>query len=220
MAACKNNTSMLHPPSITKRPRRRQGTSGQSIIKEWYSEFDNPNGAIAKIQELKAHLSFDMPHSVVEQALCDLARLLGANGSRPENTEGEGPDGLWLWQGFSLVIEVKNENKTSLHKKDGSQLLSSMQWFKENFPKRKNPIPVFVANVTLCDPGAYFPENTKVVTSDKMNILLERVEQFYGKMIAEPLLCSNDESLDGLLRSFSLLPEHFVKNFTDKLQKS
>ena len=156
-------------------------------------------------------MSFELHHSVIEQALCELAPLLGAKGSRPEKEDGKGPDGLWLWQDFSLVIEVKNENTKSLHKKDGSQLLSSMQWFKENFPKRKNPIPIFVANVILCDQGAYFPENTKVITSDKMNILLEKVEQFYGKMIAEPLLCSNNESFDELQQSFSLLPEQFVK---------
>jgi len=220
MSACKNNTSMLRPPSITRRPKRHQGASGHSIIKEWYSQFDNPNGAIARIQEFKAQLSFDMPHSVIEQALCDLAPLLGAKGSRPENAEGEGPDGLWLWQELALVIEVKNENKTSLHKKDGSQLLSSMQWFRENFPRGKNPIPVFVANVTLCDQGAYFPENTKVITSGKMSILLEKVEQCYGKMIAEPLLWSNNKSFDELQQSFSLSPEQFIKNFTDNLQKT
>lgn len=221
MSACKNNTSMLRPPSITRRPKRHQGSSVHSIIKEWYSQFDNPNGAIAKIQEFKAHLSFDIdtPHSVIEQALCDLAPLLGAKGSRPENSEGQGPDGLWLWQDFSLVIEVKNGNKTSLHKKDGSQLLSSMQWFKENFPKRKNPIPIFVANVTLCDPGAYFPENTKVITSDKMNILLEKVEQFYGKIIAEPLLYSTPQSLVELQQNFNISPEQFVGAYTVRVQK-
>lgn len=220
MSACKNNMSMLRPPIVTRRPKTHRRAGLHSIIMKWFSQFDNPNGAIAKIEDLKVLLSFHQHHSVIEQALCDLAPLLGAEGARPEKEDDEGPDGLWLWQDVSLVIETKNENEKSLHKKDGSQLLSSMQWFKEKFPRRNDPIPIFIANVTLCDQGAYFPEGTKVITSDKMEMLLEKVEQFYGKMIAEPLLCSNNKSLCELQQSFLLSPEQFVKNFTQKLQTS
>jgi hypothetical protein len=221
-AAHRDNKSMYCPPGgIIKRPSKVEESSVQTVISEWYRQFENPNGAIAKIQDLKAHLSFEMPHSVVEQALCDLAPLLGAQGSRPGEEEyGAGPDDLWLWPDLSLVIEAKTENQGSLHKKDAGQLSSSMNWFKENFPARKNNVPIIVAKTTLCDSDAYFPANTRVITSVRIHELLEKVEQFYCKMIAEPLLCSTAKSILKLQQDFSLLPEQFLGNFTEKPKKS
>jgi hypothetical protein len=214
------NKSMYCPPCIIKRPSKAAESSAQAIIVEWYRQFQNPNGAVAAIHELKAQLSFEMSHSVIEQALCDLAPLLGAQGSRPEEEDGVGPDDLWLWPDLSLVIEAKTENQESLHKRDAGQLSSSMNWFKENFLARRNPVPIIVSKATLCDSDAYFPANTKVITSARIRDLLEKVEQFYCKMIAEPLLCSSAKSILQLQQDFSLLPEQFLGNFTEKLKKS
>ncbi len=220
-AAHRDNKSMhCPPPGIIKRPSKVEESSVQAVIGEWYHQFQNPNGAIAAIDELKTKLSFEMSHSVIEQALCDLAPLLGAKGSRPEKEDGVGPDDLWLWPDLSLVIEAKTENQESMHKKDVGQLSVSMNWFKENFPLRKNPVPIIVAKITTCDSDAYFPNNMRVITPTTMHKLLEMVEQFYHKMIAEPLLCSSAKSILKLQQDFLLLPEQFCGNFTEKPQKS
>jgi len=220
-AAHRDNKSMhCPPPGIIKRPSKVEESGVQAVIGEWYHQFQNPNGAIAAIDELKTKLSFEMSHSVIEQALCDLAPLVGAKGSRPENEDGAGPDDLWLWPDMSLVIEAKNENQKSLHKKDASQLLSSIQWFKTTFATRREPIPIIVAKVTVCDLDAYFPDNMRVITPTTMHKLLKMIEQFYHKMIAEPLLCSNAKSIMELQQDFFLLPEQFCGNFTEKPQKS
>jgi hypothetical protein len=217
-AAHRDNKSMYCPPGgIIKRPSKVEESDAQAIVRKWYRQFQNPNGAIAAIHELKAKLSFELSHSVVEQALCDLAPLLGAQGSRPE--EEGGPDDLWLWPSLSLVIEVKSENQKSLHKKDAGQLSSSMNWFKGNFSARKNSVPIIVSNTTLCDKIVYFPANTRIITSAKINELLEKVEQFYRKMIAEPLIYSTAKSILKAQQDFSLLPEQFCGNFTEKLQR-
>jgi len=219
-AAHRDNKSMHCPPGhVVKRPLRMEESSVQAVISEWYRQFKNPNGAIAKIQDLRAQLSFEMSHSIVEQALCDLAPLLGAEGSRPEKEQGVGPDDLWLWPNLSLVIEAKTKNQDSLHRKDAGQLSSSMNWFKANFPERKNVIPIILARITLCDSDAYFPDNTRVVTSTALNALLERVEQFYSKMIAQPLMCSSATSVLRLQQDFFLMPDQFCGNFTEKLPK-
>ena len=217
-AAHRDNKSMYCPPGgIIKRPSKVEESDAQAIVSKWYRQFQNPNGAIAAIYELKAKLSFELPHSVIEQALCDLAPLLGAQGSRPE--EEGGPDDLWLWPSLSLVIEVKSENQKSLHKKDAGQLSTSMNWFKENFSARKNCVPIIVSNTTLCDKIAYFPANTRIITSAKISELLEKVEQFYRKIIAEPLIYSTAKSILKAQQDFSLLPEQFCGNFTEKLQR-
>jgi hypothetical protein len=219
--ACENNKSMFRPPQgIIKRPQQIEESNVQTIINEWYSQFRNPNGAIATIQELKTKLSFEGSHSVFEQALCELASLLGAQGFRPENEDGEGPDDLWFWSDLSLIIEAKTGNKEAIHKKDAGQLSSSINWFKENFKKRKNPIPIIVAKTNVCDLDAYFPDNTRFITVNTMHSLLEKIEQFYRKIVAEPLLFSNKKSLSQLQQEFLLLPEQFLKNFTEKPVKS
>lgn len=210
---------MYCPPSIIKRPSKVEESNVQTVISDWYQQFQNPNGAIAAIHEFQAKLSFESSHSVIEQALCDLAPLLGAQGSRPEKEYGEGPDDLWNWPNMSLVIEAKTENKKTLHKKDAGQLSSSMTWFEENFPLRKNPIPIVVSNVTSCDRDAYFQKSTRVITSARIKKLLEKAEQFYLEMIAKPLMYSTTGSILELQQRFSLLPEQFCGNFTETPQR-
>jgi hypothetical protein len=116
-------------------------------------------------------------------------------------------------------MEAKTENETSLHKKDAGQLSSSMNWFNANYAGHKNVIPVIVSDTTLCDSNAYFPANTRVLTSAGIHDLLKRIEQFYGKMIAEPLLHSTPKALLKLQQSFQLLPESFCGTFTEKVEK-
>jgi len=212
------NKSMYCPPQIVKRPPKVEESNVQAIISEWYRQFENPNGVIAAINELKSLMSFEMPHSVIEQTLCELAPLLGARGSRPEKEEGDGPDDLWLWGDVSLVMEAKTENQKSLHKKDAGQLSASVNWFKKNYQTRKNVIPIIACRTNLCDCDAYFPENTRVITSDGINQLFEKLEQFYRKIIAQPLMYSTPKSILKLQQDFSLLPEQFCRNFTKKLR--
>ena len=44
---------MICPPGVVKRPDTIEKYDVQTIIINWLKEFENPNGAIAKIQELK-----------------------------------------------------------------------------------------------------------------------------------------------------------------------
>ncbi len=216
-AACQNNKSMFLPPGIVKRPTIIKETNAQSIILKWMKQFANPNGTIAYIQELKAKLSYNVSHSIIEQALCDFAPLLGAQGSRPEKEFDDGPDDLWLWDDISLVIEVKNENKNSLHKKDAGQLLVSLEWFKRTFSGRNDPLPITVAKVSVSDNKAHYPPETRVITPKKMAKLLNKIEKFYRMLVDQPLLGSNARSLAQLQQRFSLLPEQFVGNYTEKI---
>jgi hypothetical protein len=141
---------------------------------------------------------------------------LGAIGSRPEKELGEGPDDLWLWPEISFVMEAKNENQDSLHKKDGAQLLSSIQWFKKTYPARKDPVPVVVANVTLWDLNAQFPNDTRVITQEKIMDLLNALEAFFNQIIFKPLFASGPKMLAGFQQSLNLTPGKLVSHFTTK----
>lgn len=217
-SAYENNRCMICPPSIVKRPKKIDTVDPQAVITEWYRQFANPNGAIASIEELKSRLSFDLSSAVIEQAVCELAQLLGAQGSRPEHEYGEGPDDLWLWPELAFVIEAKTQNEVSLHKSDAEQLIWSVEWFKRNYPTRDEPAPVVIAKVTLCDRGAGFPPRTKVITEEKIQALLDTLEQFYRKIISEPLFASTPQALLRIQQRFKLTPEQFIGSFTQELQ--
>ncbi len=219
-SAYENNRSMICPPRVVKRPLKIEKYNLQAAILKWYNQFANPNGAIANIQDLKTRLSYDASPANVEQALCDLAPLIGALGSRPEKEYGEGPDDLWLWSEESLVIEAKNQNQESLHKRDAGQLVLSIEWFKKHFPIRKDPIPIIVAKVAVSDRHSGFPNNTRVITQDKMGVFLNTLEQFYNRIISEPLFASDLKSLAAIQRTFNLMPDQFIPHFTVELQES
>jgi hypothetical protein len=187
---------------------------------EWFKQFENPNGAIAAVQELRVRLSFDSSPANMEQALCDLAHLLGAQGSRPEKEYGEGPDDLWLWPDVSLVIEAKNQNQNTLHKDDAGQLLISLEWFKKKYPTRTDPEPVVVAKVSVSDLHAGFPDNTMVITPERMNQLLGSLETFFNRMAFQPLLASNAKSLAKMQEDLNLTPRQIVSHFTVQLEES
>jgi hypothetical protein len=217
--AYEKNKSMICPPGVVKRPNNLEKYDVQSMILNWLKEFENPNGAIAKIQELRAKLSFDLPPNTVEQAICDLAQLLGADGSRPEKDIGQGPDNLWLWPDLSLVIEAKTGNRESLHKHDAGQLLLSLQWFKEAYPTRDDPIPIIVAKIAISDKRSGFPDNIRIVTPDKMGDLLDALQKFYRTIIAEPIFYCTPKAIYKLQQNLKLAPEQFIRNFTVKLKE-
>jgi hypothetical protein len=219
-SAFENNKMMVCPPSVVKRPLKPAKYNVQAAIMEWFKQFENPNGAIAAVQELRVRLSFDSSPANMEQALCDLAHLLGAQGSRPEKEYGEGPDDLWLWPDVSLVIEAKNQNQNTLHKDDAGQLLISLEWFKKKYPTRTDPEPVVVAKVSVSDLHAGFPDNTMVITPERMNQLLGSLETFFNRMAFQPLLASNAKSLAKMQEDLNLTPRQIVSHFTVQLEES
>jgi hypothetical protein len=214
------NSSMSRPPTVIKRPIGAKKENMYTIMTKWFGQFDNPNGAMASIQDLKARLSFDGSPAGLEQAVCDLAPLLGAIGLRPEKDYGEGPDDLWLWEDVSLVIEAKNENEESLHKRDAGQLLLSLKWFKETYPTRSDPIPIIVAKVNITDRNSGFPGNTRILTPEKINSLLTALEGLYSKMISEPLFSSDPKSLARIQNDLKIFPDRFVSSFTVNFRES
>lgn len=218
-SAYENNRSMFCPPTVTKRPIPPEKYNIQIVIIEWFKQFQNPNGAIAHIQELKAKLSYGLSPAIIEQGISDLAPLIGAIGSRPESEYGEGPDDLWLWPPAYFVIEAKNENEESLHKKDAGQLLLSIAWFKKNYPTFGEPIPIIAAKVSVSDHSSGFPDNTRVITQEKMSALLDSLEIIYNRIIAEPVLATNLKLLAEAQQNVRLMPEQFIGNFTVRLQE-
>lgn len=213
-AAYEKNNSVFCPPSVTLRPTLLTISESSSQIIEWFKQFENPNGAIAAIQDLRARLSYDASPESFEQALLELAPLLGAKGTRPEKEFGKGPDDLWLWPSINLVIEAKNQNKHSLHKKDAGQLHQSLQWFENNYPTRSDAQPLVTAKIELADSNAQFPLNTRVLLPTKMAVLISNIEKFYQAIIQGLPTTLQPKQITLQLRQFEIAPEQFVGKYT------
>jgi hypothetical protein len=212
------NKSLFCPPKTKIRPLTIQGSAVQKIILVWFKQFHNPNGAIAAIQDLRARLSFEVSPNSMEQAMLELAPLLGILGSRPEKEFGEGPDDLWTWPSQDFVVEVKNKNKDSLHKKDAGQLLISLKWFSDNYPARPDGQPIVVAKINLADKKSGFPSNTRVLTPEKMNVLLDNLEKFYQALIQGMPSSLEPKKIRELLPQFEIAPDQFVGKYTERIK--
>lgn len=213
-AAFEKNRLLICPPGAVKRPPDLGRFAAQEKLIGWFKEFDNPNGAIAALEDLKVRLDFDRPSDTIEQAICELAQLIGADGSRPEKEYGEGPDDLWIWGDDSFVIEAKTGNTVTHHKKDAGQLLLSLQWFDRSFPTRKKPLAVVVSKVYEAANHAGFPPETRVLLPEGMDRLIKALQELIRAMISDAALTANVRSLAERQESFKLLPVHFKPTYT------
>lgn len=214
------NTSICKPPITVKRPLLAGKSPQAQLVEKWFGSFENPNGALAEINSLKSRLDYNKGYKTIEKALYDLATLVGAEGSRPEDEFGEGPDVLWLCPEISLVIEAKNQNEKTLHKRDSGQLLISLQWFGRNYPLRDAAIPVIAAKVSTPDRYSDYPDNTRVITQDRLFLLLENLEKFYYKLINEGPLFATVDNIREQLNSFKLSSNQFISTYTVPLEKT
>lgn len=217
-AAHEKNSSVLCPPNVSARPISPSLSEIPAIILGWFNQFGNPNGAIAAIQDLRARLSYDGSPETLEQALLELAPLLGADSSRPEKEYGKGPDDLWLWPSTSLVIETKNRNQKSLFKKDAGQLHQSLQWFSENYQTRTGQ-PIIVAKIHISDKNAQFPLETRVLLPAQMVELLNNIEAFYQAIIDDLPSSLEAKKINQQLPHFNLDLKQFVGKYTVRVSE-
>lgn len=185
-AYLKNDRMFAPPKGVQIRPTDPGRVEAPTAILRWYGGFENPNGAVAALQALRVQLSFGASPETFEQAICDVAELVGAYGLRPERTFGKGPDDLWLWGAEGYVIECKNEEREqSLPKRDSGQLHDSLQWFKDNYPTR-DAVPLLVARAVAGHAKANFPTGTRVITPATLDRFMTALENFVAALVKQP----------------------------------
>ncbi|PXX15179.1 replicative superfamily II helicase [Nitrosomonas ureae] len=122
---------MVLPPY---RPLSVPGTQTNSIVRE-ISGYRLRRGIIQAFEDIVANLDKNASANQFEKALADLALLIGFSAER-HDTNGEGPDVLWLLPGKTgLVIEAKSRKKAknALTKTEHGQLLVAAEWFAKNY---------------------------------------------------------------------------------------
>jgi hypothetical protein len=115
-----------------------------------------------------------------ENAMCEVAELLGFGSQRPENDYGKGPDVLWATGNLNyFVIECKNGAVSErVNKSDCNQLTGSVMWFQTKYDQTSTCIPVLIHPSNIFERAATPAPNTRVMTPEKLDQFKQSVRDF------------------------------------------
>jgi hypothetical protein len=71
-----------------------------------------------------------------------------------------------------------------------------------------------VAKFVLADKKSGFPSNTRVLTPEKMSVLLDNLEKFFQALVHEMPSSLDPKKLSKLLPQFGIASEQFVGKYT------
>lgn len=218
-AARKNCLAASLPIAMSFKP----SVPGTKTIAEkviaWMSQFATLNAAVIEAQRITNNLNLNAKHQVVEKAFLELGEALGADSTRPDNVYNQGPDNLWIWGDKVFVIEAKNENKSSLHKKDSGQLHDSMQWTRTNYPVHADKLlPITVARVRNADADANYPADTRVIDEECCQKLAQSFHNLLQTLAKNGPVFLVAQTVWEEMSKFGLTPDQFLNNYSKKIE--
>ena len=126
------------------------------------------------IEAVLADLVWDNERTdATEDALADLAGLIGLVSQRPERDFGRGSDVLWaLNDGKYAVIEAKSgATDAKIWKKDINQLAGSVNWCKGEYGSEAIVIPLMMHPVIIVERSGTPPSGTRILNGEKLEAL-------------------------------------------------
>lgn len=204
-AAFEINANFPRPDLVAD--KRFARVSEQAVdVAMYFGKFISANAALARLDEIKAKLSFGMPADVVEQGLHELGKALGATSARPEKETGRGPDDLWLFDDVALCIEAKSEKTAAISKSDAAQLVLSLQWCQQQVAINKADIhPVFATDSTSADRQEDVTFGPRLLSQVTLLEIVDALRQlvlglsFDGPLFGDPATVGNGLASRGLL---------------------
>jgi hypothetical protein len=209
---------LLRPPPVRAAKTRdaATGAAADRVLK-WYSGFAEGQGAVAHVTDGLGDLRFGVAHSVFEDAVELVGQVIGAQSTRPERDEGEGPDNLWRWKDDNLVIECKSKSDApSISKRNLGQITMSTSWFEREFPS--NPAtPIMIVDTTQSDVEP--DQRLLVVTSDGLAEIKKRVLSFVKQLSTRSATIWTKPEVAALLEGSGLTPKQLVEETTKSPRK-
>lgn len=176
-AAFAANTKFPRPEQVADRKFARLTEQAVAVC-QMFSPYASANAALARLDEVKAKLSYGNTAETVERGLRELGELLGATSSRPEKETGRGPDVLWLFDDCGTCIEAKSEKNAPIHKTEAAQLVLSARWCDEQLANgTPKPVPVFATNVTTADRAEDIAFGPRLLNEAALMDLLDRLRR-------------------------------------------
>lgn len=134
-SAFANNRNLLRPKIRPPYAPIIQPESQAHAIAKQIQQYKFRSGLLSSFDDSVALLTKTSSANQFEQALLELAIYIGLSGDRYD-TNGEGPDVLWLLPDkIGFVIEAKSRKKSTnpLTKGEHGQLLVASEWFAKNY---------------------------------------------------------------------------------------
>lgn len=160
-----------------------------------------------------AYLVQGMAASKFEQALYEIAKLIGFESQRPDLEFKKGPDNLWSLGGNDYIaIECKNQVTTSrseIIKSEIGQMSNHKGWFEENYPGA-NCSYAFVhpTNQIADNASPTFP--IKVFTYEGLEELKNRILSFVRSFNKYEISSITEETVSAELQANKLMPNEII----------
>jgi replicative superfamily II helicase len=210
-----HNRNLIRPKILPAyRPLPTPSAQAVAIV----SQLDNyrlRRGFLQSFEECIAHLHPNASANQFEQALADLAIMIGFSSERHDEN-GEGPDVLWLLPNkVGLVIEAKSrkKEKNALTKGQHGQLLIAAEWFAKNYKDYKC-VRVCVHSKNRATKAAVAGAS-HALTYERLSALVSDTRALLSiiceSQLSGPSLLGECERF--LTKYSSLTPEHFVNSY-------
>lgn len=132
-----HNRCLIRPRVLPPyRPLSTPGAQAKAIVSQ-LTDYRLRRGLLQSFEEVVANLHHNSSANQFEQALADLAIMIGLSSER-HDINGQGPDVLWLLPekiGFVIEAKSRKKEKNALTKEEHGQLLVAAEWFNSNYKK-------------------------------------------------------------------------------------
>lgn len=191
--AFSNNRNLARPKIIPPyRPLNLPSSQARAIVKK-IGGYRIRQGYLQNFEKVVSNLHADASNNVFEQALCDLARIIGLESER-HDINGEGPDVLWLLPdkiGFVIEAKSRKKQKNPLTKGEHGQLLVASEWFAREYPDyeciKVSLHPQNIAHRTAIADSSF------ALTYEKLNALISDARAIIQKLCNSQLDSSSLE---------------------------
>ncbi|MBP1565361.1 MAG: DEAD/DEAH box helicase family protein [Oscillospiraceae bacterium] len=180
------------------------------------------NNYVIHTNAITSSLSFTVDADEFERALQSIGELIGFVSTRPDKeTNGEGPDNLWaLGDNKYLIIECKNVATSETISKDYcNQLGGAVRWFFNKYEGEYSVIPVMVHKSMLIDSKATAVKDMKIITSDKLDLLKNNVNDFVIA-VSQNEKWMDESKITALLTRYKLRNKDIIDNYLSSFRNA
>lgn len=181
-------------------------------------EYANPNALVVDMNAYLDVLIFE-PNTAArfENALAEIAGLLGFAGQQPERDFGRGPDVLWsIGNQQFFVIECKNGAVVdTIDKHYCNQLTGSMTWFENKYGDTCSATPLMVHPAVVPEYAATMHPAARIMPVEQLAALRDALRNFATALASKPRFGTEAE-VAATLAFHKLSAERFVSAFTVK----
>lgn len=188
------------------------------------------NRIIELIQKFKTNLDLELYYNSVlsdftfgaeahrfEKALHEIGLLLGFECQRPDSEYNNGgPDNLWCVEpNRFFIIECKDEvkiDRTEIHKSETEQMLSSIEWFKKEYPGDHNITGFEVIQTNKLAKECNLPDFVRIIKS--LENMKKNIKSYITELAKNDFKTLDSKTIAKLLDLYNLNPDDFESKYS------